>query len=98
MFSYILAGLYAVPLLFCIFQGNAGAVSSLMTGADEAVRFCISAAGGLCFWCAVTELFEQCAAAGSKTPFDILPAVWAVSALSLLAGLSAASVLKRLWK
>lgn len=190
MFSYILAGLYTVPLLFCIFQGNAGAVSSLMSGADDAVRFCISAAGGLCFWCAVTELLEQCgaaealsrllrpvirllfpnaaahkeasaaisenisanlmglgnaatpagiraakaivslggsreisdelcmlvvlntasiqlipttaaalrAAAGSKTPFDILPAVWAVSALSLLAGLSAASVLKRLWK
>ena len=55
--------LYAVPLLLCIMRGDADAVSSLMTGADEAVRFCISAAGGLCFWCAVTELFEQCGAA-----------------------------------
>ena len=63
MFSYILIALYAVPLLLCIMRGDADAVSSLMTGADEAVRFCISAAGGLCFWCAVTELFEQCGAA-----------------------------------
>lgn len=190
MFSYILIALYAVPLLLCIMRGDADAVSSLMTGADEAVRFCISAAGGLCFWCAVTELFEQCgaaetlsgllrpvirrffpnaagvsgslrrdfrkhqrkshgawkrrdpagiraakaivslgdgreiadelcmlvvintasiqlipttaaalrAAAGSSAPFDILPAVWAVSALSLSAGLCAAFVLKKFWK
>ncbi len=39
MFSYILIALYAVPLLLCIMRGDADAVSSLMTGADEAVRF-----------------------------------------------------------
>ena len=38
------------------------------------------------------------AAAGSSAPFDILPAVWAVSALSLSAGLCAAFVLKKFWK
>ena len=161
-----------------------------MKGADDAVKFCVSAAGGLCFWAAVTELLERCgasdavsavlhpfikklfpqasshkkisaaisenisanlmglgnaatpagiraakgiaslgdsreisdelcmlvvlntasvqliptaaaalrAAAGSTAPFDIIPAVWAVSALSLGAGLTAARVLKRLWR
>ena len=36
-------------------------------------------------------------AAGAASAFDILPAVWFSSALSLAAGLLAAAVLKRLW-
>ena len=35
------------------------------------------------------------AAAGCGTPFDILPAVWLVSALSVAAGLTAARLLSR---
>lgn len=37
------------------------------------------------------------AAAGAAAPFDILPAVWLSSALSLACGLGAASLFRRLW-
>ncbi len=38
------------------------------------------------------------AAAGCETPFDILPAVWLASALSVTAGIMAAKLLSRLWR
>ena len=37
-------------------------------------------------------------AAGSARPFDILPAVWLASALSVLAGIGAANLLRRIWR
>ena len=37
-------------------------------------------------------------AAGSQTPFDILPAVWVPSALSVLTGITAAKVLAKVWR
>lgn len=37
-------------------------------------------------------------AAGCETPFDILPAVWLASALSVCAGILAARVCARLWR
>ncbi len=37
-------------------------------------------------------------AAGCATPFDILPATWFASTLSILAGVTAAKVLARLWR
>lgn len=37
-------------------------------------------------------------ACGSASPFDILPAVWLASALSVTAGLLAAKILSRLWR
>lgn len=37
------------------------------------------------------------AAAGCRTPFDILPAVWLASACSVTAGIAAARLLARLW-
>ena len=37
------------------------------------------------------------AAAGASAAFDILPAVWLSSALSVGAGLLAAALLRRLW-
>lgn len=36
-------------------------------------------------------------AAGAASPFDILPAVWITSAVSVAAGLCAAEILRRLW-
>ncbi len=36
-------------------------------------------------------------AAGCATPFDILPATWLASTLSILAGVAAAKILARLW-
>lgn len=38
------------------------------------------------------------AAAGSAAPFDILPAVWLASAVSVTAGITAAKLLSRLWR
>ncbi len=38
------------------------------------------------------------AGAGSTTPFDILPAVWLASALSVTAGILAARLFARLWR
>lgn len=38
------------------------------------------------------------AAAGCRTPFDILPAVWLASALSVTAGITAARIFARIWK
>ena len=38
------------------------------------------------------------AAAGCQTPFDILPAVWLTSALSVTAGILAAKLLARVWR
>ena len=37
-------------------------------------------------------------AAGCRTPFDILPAVWLASALSVTAGILAAKVFARVWR
>ena len=38
------------------------------------------------------------AAAGASAPFDILPAVWLSSAVSVSCGLLAAAILQRLWR
>ena len=43
-----------------------------------------------------TTIASVRAAAGSATPFDILPAVWVSSILSVLAGLAAAKLLSRM--
>ncbi len=38
------------------------------------------------------------AAAGSQTPYDILPAVWLTSLCALAAGLGCAALLRRVWR
>ena len=38
------------------------------------------------------------AALGSETPFDILPAVWLASVLSVCAGLGCGKVLEKVWR
>ena len=38
------------------------------------------------------------AAAGAAAPFDILPAVWITSVVSVCAGIAAAKILSRFWK
>lgn len=37
-------------------------------------------------------------AAGASAPFDIIPAVWLSSAISVLSGLAAAAICRRIWK
>ena len=38
------------------------------------------------------------AAAGSSSPFDILPAVWLASALSVGVGIAACKLFARIWR
>ena len=38
------------------------------------------------------------AAAGSGNPFDILPAVWLASAVSVTVGITAAKLFARVWR
>ena len=45
-----------------------------------------------------TTIASLRAAAGSQTPFDILPATWLASALSVLAGVTAAKLFARFWR
>ena len=45
-----------------------------------------------------TTVAEVRAACGCRTPFDILPAVWLSSAISVTAGLLAARLLQRVWR
>ena len=45
-----------------------------------------------------TKVAAVRAAGGCRSPFDILPAVWLASALSVAAGISACRLLSRLWR
>lgn len=188
MLGLLFTLLFLLSLYFSVLSGNGAQTgNALLLGAQEAVPFCLSIAGSLCFWSAWMELAERCGAAaklsallrpllrrlfprsaregeildalsenlsanllglgnaatpagiraargmarlggsardelamlvvvntaslqlipgtvaavrataGAAAPFDILPAVWASSLLSVCAGLTAASLLKRLW-
>ena len=48
--------------------------------------------------CLPTTVAAVRAAAGCESPFDILPAVWLASALSVGAGILACKLLSRLWR
>lgn len=45
-----------------------------------------------------TTAAALCSAYGSKAPFDIIPAVWLSSILSVTAGIMAAKLLGKIWK
>ncbi len=189
MFGFIIMAAYLVCTVLAVLGGGAAEAGRAVTeGAERAVSFCLSIAGGLCLWSAVLELMERSgisaalaralapvlrrlfptacrepetaaalaenvsanilglgnaatpagiraargmaalgktgadelclfvvlntasiqllpttiatvrAAAGAAAPFDVMPAVWVSSALSVAAGLLAAFVLKKLWK
>lgn len=180
--------LFLLSLYFSVLSGSeAQTGNALLTGAQEAIPFCLGIAGSLCFWSAWMELAERCglaawlsrllrpllchlfprssqsgevlsalsenlsanllglgnaatpagiraargmaslgtaardelsllvvintaslqlipgtiaavrASAGSKAPFDILPAVWLSSACSVCVGLFAAALFKQIW-
>lgn len=188
MLGLLFTLLFLLSLYFSLLSGTADQTgSAVLTGAQEALPFCLSVAGSLCFWSAAMELMERCglaarlsallrplllrlfprstqesevlhalsenlsanllglgnaatpagiraargmvqlggaaqdelcllvvlntaslqlvpgtiaavrAAAGAASPFDIMPAVWLSSFLSVSAGLGAAALLKRLW-
>jgi spore maturation protein A len=188
----LLGSLFSVLFLLSLFWSilcgrEAETGAALLSGAADALPFCLSITGGLCFWSALLELAERCglagqlseklrpmlkklfprstrereildalsenlsanllglgnaatpagiraargmarlgdeardelgtlvvmntaslqlipstiaavrASAGAAAPFDILPAVWISSLLSVFAGLGASAVLKRPW-
>ena len=188
MLGSLFSVLFLLSLFWSILCGReAETGAALLSGAADALPFCLSIAGGLCFWSALLELAERCglagqlseklrpmlkklfprstrereildalsenlsanmlglgnaatpagiraargmvrlgdeardelgtlvvmntaslqlipstiaavrASAGAAAPFDILPAVWISSLLSVFAGLGAAAVLKRHW-
>ena len=186
MMTFLIAILYCGSTLCAAATGRgAEAGQALLEGAQAAVSFSVSLAGGICLWSALSELMARCSgtealsrllspvlkllfpksaknrhimaalsenvsanimglgnaatpaglraakamastgqhdelcmlvllnsasiqlipstiaalrqSAGAAAAFDIIPAVWFCSALSLFVGLSAAAVLKRLW-
>ena len=185
-FSYIIAGIFALSVLVMALSPTPDG-GAMLSGAQEAVSFCISISGSICLWSAVMELAERCgvtaalgrmlrgvlhrlfpdgardgkvldaltenvtanllglgnaatpagiraaqgmarggmatdelcllvvintasiqlvpttvaavrAACGASAPFDIMPAVWISSLVSLCAALAASAWLKRLWQ
>ncbi len=61
----MLAALFTVLFLFSLFCSvlrgtEAETGNALLLGAGEAIPFCLSVAGSLCFWSALMELAERC--------------------------------------
>lgn len=60
LMSYIWLGMIALSVLYGCAVGSIADVSSgLMEGAGEAVTLCLSIAGAICLWSAVTEVMRQ---------------------------------------
>lgn len=56
--------LYMVGIAAALLAGRAQeAGTAMLGGAEEALRFCLALAGGLCLWSAILELLERCGAA-----------------------------------
>lgn len=65
-------------------------------GADELCRLVVLNTASLQLLPAMAASVR--AAAGASAPFDILPAVWLSSAVSVCCGLGAAALFQRLWR
>ena len=58
--TVLLLLLYLIPSLAALLSGNgAEAGAAMLGGADEALRLCLSLAGGVCLWSAILELLER---------------------------------------
>ena len=86
--------------------GNAATPLGIRAARRMALRSRGTASDGLCMLVVCNTASIQLipttvaavrAAAGSAAPFDILPAVWLASALSVLAGVAACKLLARVW-
>lgn len=61
MMTYVLCALYCASTLCAILTGHtAEAGQALMEGAQAALSFAISIAGGICLWSGLCELMERC--------------------------------------
>lgn len=190
LINWVLLGIFVICTVFSPIAGTGEAAgAAVLEGAEQAVSFAISIAGGICLWSAVMELMERCsisaalsralrpilrrlfpkaagepeilsalaenvsanllglgnaatpagvraaqgmarlsgggasdelcmlvvlntasiqllpstiasvrAAAGAASAFDIMPAVWISSTISVTVGLLAAAIFRRLWR
>lgn len=61
MLGTLFTMLFLLSLYFSVLSGNeAQAGNALLTGAQDAIPFCLGIAGSLCFWSAWMELAERC--------------------------------------
>lgn len=61
LLGLIFTGLFLLCLYFSVLSGSAvQTANALLGGAQDAIPFCLSIAGSLCFWSAVMELMERC--------------------------------------
>ena len=66
MLGYIIVGLYILCTVLSALSGRAGeAGAAVMQGAESAVSFALSIAGGICLWSAVLEVMERCGISAS---------------------------------
>ena len=57
----LLLGIYLLCILAAPLLGTGQASgAAVLTGAEEAVRFCLSLGGAVCLWSGVMELMERC--------------------------------------
>ena len=64
--TYVLTILYCASTLFAAASGrSAQAGQALLEGAQVAVEFSLSLAGGICLWSAISELLELCGGAAA---------------------------------
>ncbi|MBR1456712.1 MAG: spore maturation protein A, partial [Oscillospiraceae bacterium] len=61
LIACLLLGIYLLCTLAAPILGTAQAAgAAVLEGAQEAVRFCLGLAGGICLWSGVLELLERC--------------------------------------
>ena len=61
MMTYVLTILYCASTLYAAATGRAAqAGQAVLEGAQAAINFSLSLAGGICLWCSISELMERC--------------------------------------
>lgn len=61
MLGTLFTALFLLALFWSVLTGRETAAgAALLGGAQEALPFCLTLAGGLCFWSALLELAERC--------------------------------------
>ena len=65
MLGLLFTVLFLLSLFWAVLSGHeAESGAALLSGAADALPFCLSIAGGLCFWSAMLELAERCGLSG----------------------------------
>ena len=98
--AWLWTGMVAVSLIFGALTGNLNALSAAaLEGAQSAVELCLLVVlNTASIQLLPTTLAGVRASLGAADPFDILPAVWLTSLLSVLAGLLAAKLFAHFWR